>query len=148
MLTMRNCRVGSHMAAIVRLQQQSVRETVALAWPALGIVLFQYGFICISLTWLRISSILLCAYLPSIALCSNLLPIFQLGCFFLSTLENSFYMMDASFSSCVCFAKNFSQSMACVFIFLNSFRRAEVFNSDEIRYISVFLFGLWFWCPK
>ena len=46
----------------------------------------------------------------------------------------------------LCSANIFSQSVACLFIFLSVFQRAEVFNLDEVHVV-IFSFTIYTFVP-
>lgn len=66
--------------------------------------------------------------------------------FLLLSFKSSFYILDTSSFSHLCFAKTFS--LAVVFFFLNSsFWRVEFENFGQLQLISL-VFGLGFWCSS
>lgn len=82
--------------------------------------------------------------IPFLLWCSNLLSIFLVDIFLLSS-ENSSYTLDTGPSIDIHFVIILPYSMACLF---STFQRVEMFNFDQVQSITFLFYSLCFWLPK
>ena len=72
------------------------------------------------------------------------MPIFKLGCFPVTEFWE-FFVRSGYKSLIRCTICNFFYSLTCLFILFNGvFRRAIVFNFEEVQFINLFFYGLYF----